>query len=428
MRSAPALLVAAPASGQGKTTVTAGLARLHRNRGRRVRVFKSGPDFLDPMILAQAAGSSVYQLDLWMGGEDHCRQLLYDAAGEADLILVEGVMGLYDGTPSSADLAALFGLPVLAVVDASAMAQTFAAVVHGLAQYQAGLPFTGVLANCVGGAGHAALLAESVADRYAFLGALECDPAIALPSRHLGLLRAQEIADLDARIDAIARALEQTKAAALPQSVEFRPAPAVLSEPLLRGMRIAVASDAAFSFLYAANIDLLKAMGADIQCFSPLVDTGLPACDAAYLPGGYPELHLRELAANTAIKEAVKRHHAAGRPIVAECGGMLYLLESLSDTAGFTASMAGVLPGCAAMQEKLVNIGLHRAALPEGELRGHTFHHSRAEVPLAPIAHTEAARHHGKPEAIYRVGRTTAGYLHFYFPSNPYAAARLFLS
>src|SRR3569833_2401853 len=149
LRSRPALFMSAPASNQGKTTVTAALARYHAALGRNVQVFKTGPDFLDPMILERASGRPVYQLDLWMGGEEHCRALLYEGAREADLILIEGVMGLFDGTASSADLAQLFGVPVLAVVDAQAMAQTFGAIAHGLATYRKALPFAGVLANRV---------------------------------------------------------------------------------------------------------------------------------------------------------------------------------------------------------------------------------------------------------------------------------------
>jgi len=162
MRHCPALFISAPASGQGKTTVTAGLARLHRRRGLRVRVFKTGPDFLDPMILAQASGAPVYNLDLWMVGAAECRRRLYKAAAEADLILLEGVMGLYDGSPSSADLARTFGVPVLAVIAAQSMAQTFAAVAFGLARFQPGLPFYGVLANRAGSERHLKLLREAL--------------------------------------------------------------------------------------------------------------------------------------------------------------------------------------------------------------------------------------------------------------------------
>ncbi|MGX2039369.1 cobyrinate a,c-diamide synthase [Methylocaldum sp. MU1018] len=426
MNRCPALLIAAPASGQGKTTVTAGLARLHARQGRRVRVFKTGPDFLDPMILEKASGAPVYNLDLWMGGESHCRRLLHEAAGDTDLILVEGVMGLYDGAPSSADLAVLFGIPVLAVIDASAMAQTFAAVAHGLSAYRKDLPFAGVLANRVGSAGHAELLRSALPDPAVWRGALPREADFALPERHLGLHPAEEIADLDARIEAVADALESTSPAELPPPVEFPPAESEVPSARLANMTIAVARDAAFCFLYPANLDTLRALGANLVFFSPLADADLPKADAVWLPGGYPELHLGRLAVNRGMKDALRRHHAAGKPILAECGGFLYLLETLADAQGRQARMAGLLPGRAVMQPRLANLGLHGVELPEGGLRGHTFHHARAEADLAPIAHTRAGRNHGQPEAVYRERRLTASFLHFYFPSNPAAAAALF--
>ncbi|MEW8701489.1 MAG: cobyrinate a,c-diamide synthase [Candidatus Thiodiazotropha sp.] len=422
----PALFVAAPASGQGKTTVTAALARFHRDRGHRVRVFKTGPDFLDPMILERASGNPVYQLDLWMGGEDHCRQLLYEAAGDADLILIEGVMGLFDGEPSSADLARLFGIPVLAVIDGSAMAQSFGAVAHGLATYRPGLPFAGVFANRVAGERHYQMLAESLPLGVTAFGWLARDADITLPERHLGLVQAAEVGDLDARIARAAAALHDMNPA-LPPEVSFTTPAMEAVTPQLAGVRIAVARDAAFVFLYRANLELLQALGAELTFFSPLDDAALPPADALYLPGGYPELHLERLAANASMKTAIRAFHAAGRPIVAECGGMLYLLESLTDVRGRRAEMLGLLPGHATMQNKLANLGLHGIELPEGTLRGHTYHYSRMESPLAPIAYSEAARHHGTGEPIYRQGRLTASYLHFYFPSNPEASARLFL-
>lgn len=424
----PALFIAAQASGQGKTTVTAGLARLHRRQGRRVRVFKTGPDFLDPMTLGRAADGPVYNLDLWMGGEDHCRDLLHRAAREVDLILVEGVMGLYDGQPSGADLAERFALPLLCVIDAAAMAQTFAALAWGLTRFRPGLRVAGVLANRVGGASHAAMLTEHLPVDLSFLGALTRDAGLALPHRHLGLWQAQEIADLDARLDRIADALAATPAGDLPAPVAFHPAAAQPeSEPLLTGVRIAVARDLAFSFLYAANLDTLRAAGAELRFFSPLADAALPACDALYLPGGYPELYLGQLAANTAMKAAIGAHQAAGRPLLAECGGLLYLLDSLANADGDREAMVGLLPGRAVMQQRLANLGLQLVELPEGELRGHTFHHSRAEIDLEPIARSTALRHHGTAESVYRLGRLTASYLHLYFPSNPSAAIRLFL-
>jgi cobyrinic acid a,c-diamide synthase len=424
----PALLLSAPASGQGKTTVTAGLARYHRNQGRTVRAFKTGPDFLDPMILERASGQPVYQLDLWMVGERDCKALLYRAAREADLILIEGVMGLFDGTPSSADLAALFGVPVLALIDAHAMAQTFGAVAHGLAHYRPGLPFAGVLANRVAGPGHADLLVESLPPAIRGYGWLPREEEIALPDRHLGLVQAAEIADLEARLESAAALIATTGLAGLPPPVAFSE---VLAEPppsLLQGVRIGVARDTAFAFLYPANLDTLRALGAELTFFSPLVDTALPAVDSVYLPGGYPELHLNELTANEPLRAALHRHHQAGKPIYAECGGLLYTLESLADQEGYRAPMLGLLPGHAALQTKLAGLGMQSVELPEGELRGHTFHHSRLETPLSPLAHGRRQRD-GKPgEAVYRVGRLTASYLHLYFPSNPAAAAQLFLS
>ncbi|HLD13887.1 MAG TPA: cobyrinate a,c-diamide synthase, partial [Burkholderiales bacterium] len=344
-RRCPALLVSAPASGQGKTTVTAALARFHREQGRHVRVFKTGPDFLDPMILEQASGNPVYQLDLWMVGEAACRQLLYDAAGEADLILIEGVMGLFDGEPSSADLARAFGVPVLAVVDAGAMAQTFGALAHGLATYRPDVPFAGVLANRVASPNHGRMLAQSIPPGLRYFGGLARNLAMQLPDRHLGLVQAQEIADLEERLQAGAKAIAETNLTALPEPVGFEPVTLPAPPALLAGVRIGVARDTAFAFLYRQNLDLLRAMGAELRFFSPLADTTLPDVDSLYLPGGYPELHLERLQTNYAMKQALQAHAAAGKPILAECGGMLYLLESLTDKDGNRATMAGLLPG-----------------------------------------------------------------------------------
>jgi cobyrinic acid a,c-diamide synthase len=338
----PALFIAAPASGQGKTTVTAGLARLHRRLGRRVRLFKTGPDFLDPMTLGRASGGPVYNLDLWMGGEDHCRALLYQAAQEVDLILVEGVMGLYDGQPSGADLAERFALPLLTVIDAAAMAQTFAALAWGLTRFRPGLPVAGVLANRVGSARHRSMLTEALPADLPFLGALNRDAGLELPHRHLGLWQAAEIADLDTRLEHCADALARTALNELPAPVSFHPpATQPAMDPVLSGVRIAVARDIAFSFIYAANLDTLTAAGAELRFFSPIADHALPGCDALYLPGGYPELHLERLAANTAMKAAIRAHHTAGRPILAECGGLLYLLDSLTTPTGTPTPLAG---------------------------------------------------------------------------------------
>jgi len=424
--SCPALLVSAPASGQGKTSVTAALARWHARSGKRVRVFKTGPDFLDPMVLERASGSPVYQLDLWMNGEQDVRARLHEAAADADLILVEGVMGLFDGGLSSADLAQRFGLPVLAVIDGSAMAQTFGALALGLARYREGLRVHGVAANRVGSAYHAQLLAESLPHDLHWLGALPRDAAMALPERHLGLVAAAELGDIDARLDALADAWATHASAELPPPVSFPSASSAAVPKDLQGLRIAVARDAAFCFLYPANLDLLREAGAEIRFFSPLAGEALPACDAAWLPGGYPELHLLTLSQHDALRRALRKHVDAGRPLLAECGGMLYALESLADVEGVSFPMAGLLRGSAAMQTRLGGLGMQAVTLPEGELRGHTFHYAHAQIDEAPLA--MASNPDGGPskEGVYRRGRFTASFMHLYFPSNPSAATALF--
>jgi len=301
-RQCPAVLIAAPASGQGKTTVTAALARLHRNLGRKVRVFKCGPDFLDPMILERASGAPVYQLDLWMIGAQESRRLLWEAAAEA--------------------------------------------------------------------------LAGS------------CD-------------------------------------AALPPAVSFDGPALPAPLPSLAGVRIGVAQDEAFAFIYGANLDLLRAMGAQLEFFSPLHDSELPQVDSLYLPGGYPELHHHALAANTPMLDAIRAHHNVGKPLLAECGGMLYLLENLTDVAGERAALVGLLTGEAVMQKRLAALALQAVELPEGTLRGHTYHHSLTTSELEPIARGLSPNGGRGNEAVYRLGRLTASYVHFYFPSDPHAAAAL---
>ncbi|PWB32844.1 cobyrinate a,c-diamide synthase [Pseudomonas sp. SDI] len=425
VRHCPAVLIAAPASGQGKTTVTAALARLHRNLGRKVRVFKCGPDFLDPMILERASGNPVYQLDLWMVGAEESRRLLWEAAADADLILIEGVMGLFDGTPSSADLARHFGVPVLAVIDGTAMAQTFGALALGLARYQPDLPFAGVLANRVGTLRHAQLLEGSLTEGLRWYGGLSRETGIELPSRHLGLVQASELTDLDLRLDAAAKALGDSCESALPPAVTFEAPGAREIAPLLAGVRIAVARDEAFAFTYGASLDLLREMGAELRFFSPIHDRELPPADSLYLPGGYPELHHQTLAANAPMLAAIRAHHGADKPLLAECGGMLYLLQGLTDVAGERAALVALLPGEAVMQKRLAALALQAVELPEGTLRGHTYHHSLTSTELTPIARGQSPNGGRGAEAVYRIGRLTASYVHFYFPSNPSALAAL---
>lgn len=421
-----AILLAAPASGQGKTTVTAALARQTRSHGLRVRVFKTGPDFLDPMIHERASGEPCYQLDLFMGGLEHCRALLAQAAREADLILVEGVMGLFDGEPSSADLARALNLPVVAVIDGAAMAQTFGAIAHGLATFRDNLEFAGVIANRVAGTRHAAMLGAALPAHIAMLGWLPRDAAISLPERHLGLLPAAELANLDAMLDRAATALQFDGDPLFDWDGMAETIPAAATELPLQGCRIAIARDEAFCFIYQANLDTLRALGAELLFFSPLHDQSLPVCDAVWLPGGYPELHARRIATNEPMQLALLAHQSAGKPVLAECGGMMSLFETLATADGALHAGFGLLPGAALMQGTLAALGLQEVSLPEGSLRGHSFHYSRCETPLEAIARASSPNSGETAEAVYRVGRVTASYMHMYFPSNPAAVAALF--
>lgn len=420
------LLVTAAASGQGKTTVTAALARALVKRGKRVRVFKCGPDFIDPMLLERASGAPVHSLDLWMVGADLCRAQLYSAAEHADVILIEGVMGLYDGTPSSADLAREFGIPVLAVIDASAMAQTAGALALGLRDYGP-VEMAGVIANRVASAGHGAMVAASLRG-IPLLGVLPRQ-ARHLPERHLGLVLPSELADIDALLDEMADQLsfddaswEAVRPAAIGAPAVEQPLPA-----LLAGKTIAIARDAAFAFLYPANLDTLRALGATLSFFSPLADQPVPEQAAAvYLPGGYPELHAKALSRASQWQASIRGAHASGVPILAECGGMMALAGSILDQAGDAWPMAALLPGQAAMQTRLAGLGSQGMATPQGLLRGHTFHYSRLETGVTPLAHTVKHPSGIPGEAVYRIGSLTASYFHAYFPSCPAAVAALF--
>lgn len=429
--------MAAPASGQGKTTVAAALARLHARQGRRVRAFKCGPDFLDPHWLALATGAPVHSMDLWMTGEADCRARLHEAASNSDLVIVEGVMGLFDGTPSAADLAERFGLAVVAVIDARAMAGTFGALAFGLQNFRPGLPWAGVLANRVAGERHAGMLKDALRDPAQWLGGLLKGEAFSLPERHLGLVGAGEIGDAMARLDAAADALAETPLGqraldALPQlCFDDASSPAdAPTPPWLAGRTVAVARDAAFSFIYPANLDQLAALAARVAFFSPLAGDALPACDAVWLPGGYPELHAQALSRCTVVRDALAAHAAAGRAIWAECGGMMSLFDTLVTADGTAHRMWGLLPGRVTMQKRLSGLGPQQLDIGALSLRGHTFHYSSCETPHPVALRTAkpgAVQAVGIGEAVYEQGALRASYFHAWFPSNPEAAARLFL-
>jgi cobyrinic acid a,c-diamide synthase len=418
----PALFVSAPASGQGKTTVTAALARFHARAGRCVRVFKTGPDFLDPKILEQASGNPVFNVDCWMIGIEQSRDLLFQAARTADLILIEGAMGLFDGDPSPADLAIALGVPVAAVIDTGAMAETFGAIALGLRSYRA-LPFAGVIANRVAGPTHARMLRASLPVDIALIAAVRrVDKAVG--ERHLGLI-AERRHEVERAIDAWADAIGDSGLAGPVPSVTFTASSSPPCVPHLAGRRVAVACDDAFSFIYPANLQCLKQLGAEIVFFSPLADHPVPRADAVYLPGGYPELHVERLTRNLRWQRDLREHAASKRPVIAECGGMMTIMESLVTADGARHAMAGLLPGSTTMKAHLTAIGLHAIAVPQGQIRGHSFHHSMLQTPLSPTL-LGVPHGYGNSEPVYQLGGVFASYVHMYFPSNPDAVAALF--
>ncbi len=403
------LMVAGTSSGVGKTTVTLALIALLRRRGLRVQPFKGGPDFLDTTHHTRIAGRPARNLDTWMLRPEVNRDIFRRALIGADAAIVEGMMGLFDGKEalteigSSAEIAKLLDLPVLLVADAAKSARSLAATVLGFELFDPALSLAGVILNRVGGERHAALLTSAIhgSCRTRVLGWLPREPRMAIAERHLGLhgadLALGDDAEVKQQLDLLASMAEQhfdTKAllelggdlAAFERDLAEAEPPAL--RPLVR---IGVARDAAFSFYYEDNLDLLRAAGAEIVPFSPMDDAALPPeLDALYLGGGYPELHARELSRNHSMLGEL-RAFVANRPIYAECGGMLYLSESLTTSDGTAWPMAGALPLRFEMTPRLVDFGYVSVTLtqdtllgPAGtELRGHSFHYSRISEPAA---------------------------------------------
>ena len=396
----PGLIIAAPASDSGKTLVTLALLRLLAREGRRVAPCKAGPDYIDPAFHAAAAGRASVNLDPWAMRPATIASLLADLAGDADLILCEGVMGLFDGAAggagSTADLAALTGWPVVLVVDAAGQAASAAALLRGFASHRRAVKVAGVLFNRTGGPRHGDMLRAAVADDLAdlepiaVLGCLPKDAALAMPKRHLGLVQAAERADLTALLNRAADwladhvDLDALVALARPGRIAAAgAAPGPALPPL--GQRIAVADDLAFGFCYPAVLDGWRAAGAEVMPFSPLTgDEPDPAADAVYLPGGYPELHAGRLAANDAFLNGLRAADKRGAAIFGECGGYMVLGEGLVDEDGARHALAGLLPLETSFAEPKLSLGYRHAAVRTAgpfdgavtAFRGHEFHYA----------------------------------------------------
>jgi cobyrinic acid a,c-diamide synthase len=323
------------------------------------------------------------------------------------------------------------------------MAQTFGAVAFGMVNYQADLAVYGVLANKIASDRHGEMVMDAITNSQLKKDFFKRNSDIKLAERHLGLMQASELENIDALLDVAAEQFAQSQFAQLPPPLEFtlseqqRESSAyqvmAIEKPLL-GKRIAVAKDVAFAFLYRANLATLTDAGAQLVFVSPLIDSVVPDVDALYMPGGYPELHGKQLAENGAFIASLKAFAASGKPLLAECGGMLYLLEQLTTQDG-EVKLAGVLPGNAQMNTKLSKIGQQYVDLKPAfathlnestVVRGHSFHYSSSEIALTPVAYSTFYPQEREAEAIYRHGSVLASYMHWYFPSNPDFFVRFF--
>jgi cobyrinic acid a,c-diamide synthase len=430
--SAPfsAILIAGTHSGVGKTSVTLGLIGALARRGLVVQPFKVGPDFIDPLHHRQASGRPSYNLDGWMLSPEANLERFARATTDADVAVIEGVMGLFDGSEgksdrgSSAEVAKLLGLPVTLVIDASAMARSAAALIHGFRSFDPDLSVAGVILNNVGGDAHAAMIREAVAGDVPILAAIPRAPDLVMPERHLGLHLPHEahqdyVGQLAALIEAhvdLDRMLEAGR-------VE-RPAPSLEIAPPASTVRVGVARDEAFCFYYTDNLELLEQAGAELIEFSP-IDDPLPAgLDGLYIGGGYPELHAAELAGNEATKQAIAAFAAAGGPIYAECGGLMYLGEAL-ELEEVAYPLCGVLPFSTRMPAPLklayVEVETTGGLLGSDQVaRGHLFHHSEITGEAAVERCYKLRTTRGdQDEEGYHVGNVLASYIHLHFASAP---------
>jgi cobyrinic acid a,c-diamide synthase len=437
----PGLLISAPASGTGKTTLMLGLLRALRDRGLQVQPFKSGPDYIDPAFHTAACNRPSFNLDSWAMPPAMIAGIAANADG-ADLVLAEGSMGLFDGVAlpgasgngASANIAAMMGWPVVLVIDVSGQAQTAAAVAHGLSTFRRDVRIAGVVLNRVASSRHEALVRDGMAQAgIAVFGALPKQASIAVPERHLGLVQAQENAGLETLIAQAAAVVTERldldaliKAAAQPSpnpSPQGRGEAHHLAPP---GQRIALARDAAFSFIYPHLLAAWRGVGAEIMPFSPLADEQPdPTADTCWLPGGYPELHAGTLAAASQFRAGL-RAFANTKPVHGECGGYMAMGDALIDKDGTRHQMAGLLGLVTSYAQRKMNLGYRAATLlanipghPEGRrLRGHEFHYStiihQPDAALAavtdatgtPVPETGSYRHHSGG------GRSTGTYFH----------------
>ncbi|SOH94262.1 cobyrinic acid a,c-diamide synthase [Monaibacterium marinum] len=425
MSVAPGLMISAPASGTGKTTLMLGLLRAYRDAGLTVQAFKSGPDYIDPAFHHAASGRPSYNLDTWSMDAPLLNGLSARAQG-ADLVLAEGSMGLFDGVPhngrtgtgASADMAQRNGWPVVLVIDVSGQAQSAAATALGFRSLRPDMPFAGVVLNRVASPRHERLIRDGMqAAGITVFGSLPRNKSTEMPERHLGLVQALEHEGIDTLLDDAAQFVRDNvdldalrAAAGSVVSADAAPMPTVVPP----GQRIALAQDAAFSFVYPHIMEGWRAAGAEILPFSPLADQAPDAsADVVWLPGGYPELHAGTIAAAKTYLSGL-RDFAQTKPVHGECGGYMAMGQALIDKDGVRHEMAGLLGLVTSYQKRKMHLGYRMATLPNGQkLRGHEFHYSSIlEQPDAPLADVTDANGQAVPETGSQRGHASGTFFH----------------
>ncbi|WP_279205102.1 cobyrinate a,c-diamide synthase [Obesumbacterium proteus] len=439
-----AFLIGGTGSGCGKTTLTLGLLRALTRRGLRVQPYKVGPDYIDTGWHSAVSGVASRNLDAFMLPQSTLNWLYNQHAQAADVAVIEGVMGLYDGYGtdpnycSSAGIAKQIGCPVILVIDGKAVSTSAAATVMGFCHFDPAVRIAGVIVNRVNSETHYQLLKQAIETytKIPVLGRIPTLPSVSLPERHLGLITAHEQQGMDALWDTLADSLEQhIDLDRLLALSDVKPAPNACAPALPapesgRGLTLALADDEAFHFYYPDNLQLLEQLGINIVRFSPLRDAALPACQMVYIGGGYPELHGETLAKNSSMRQSLRDAHQRGVAIYAECGGLMYLGTTLKDQSGNTHAMTGIFPGESRMEGRLKRFGYCQATAMQdtllaakGEtLRGHEFHYSDFHTDFPPVFQFEKQRDgvtQQRWQGGYQMGNTLASYLHLHFYQHP---------
>lgn len=456
MTNIPRIIVAGTQSGVGKTSVSLALMAAFKKAGRRVQSFKVGPDYIDPSYHAVATGVPSHNLDSYLLSYETVRQLFAEKSGTAELSIIEGAMGLFDGlgeeeTGSTAQIAKFLQAPVILVIDAKGLSRSAAAMIHGYKTFDPDLKISGVILNKVGSAKHFQTLKEVIESnvQVPVIGVLFRDARIQIPERHLGLMTASEnkewknVLNLLSGLGKGDPAMGQSgldlekifQIASSAPALSSNGFTSMFADQNEKKCRIAYALDAAFNFYYQANLDLLHTFGAELVPFSPIGDESVPECDVLYFGGGFPEIYARELEENARLRDQIKNRIGAGLPIYAECGGLMYLSESIETLDGKSYSMAGAIPGKIMMTQKLQNFGYKQGTIlrenilgqKDVPVRGHEFHYSQriSQQDRETIAYQLMGRDGKNQSEGFVKDSLLASYLHLHFLTNPDWAKRL---